>query len=174
MESQAKKREIIEVEPTFIWNTREEGETEREWKYFELYREMGHRSLRELGEIEVDGQKTFFTQLGHWSTRWKWQERVREFDLYHQASEMAKIRDMYEKDKNAYIKGMWQTAEKLKRAIDSKLDHLSSVPVEEMPARELRQIALTWDIANRWSLALLTVNQPAITKDLQGSRSGPG
>lgn len=66
-----------------IWE-RQEGESNEAWKAFEKYRDMEHRTYREVS-----------SSSGRWSREWSWQARVAEWDRHiarQEAEELVRYR----------------------------------------------------------------------------------
>ena len=77
---------------------RQEGEGEKAYEAFLAYRDMGaNRSVRAVGQKL--GKSS--TQIGKWSSRWKWVERCRAWDnqLQKEAKKTAasELRKMYQR-----------------------------------------------------------------------------
>ncbi|TBR59390.1 hypothetical protein B4U84_00090 [Westiellopsis prolifica IICB1] len=64
-----------------IWE-RQENETPKRWKAFQVYRDMGaDRSLAKVA-IALGKPPGYKRPLEYWATQHNWVERCREYDLY--------------------------------------------------------------------------------------------
>ena len=136
-------------------------ESDRAFEYFLIYRDMPpqSRSIRKLMKFEVNGEKAQFTTLGRWSTQYDWQERVRDFDFHLAQLRMMKLREQHEGEIQEFTQGMFTVAHDFQQAVAKKLNYVTQQPPEQMPATELRQFALTYDITSKWLCQLIGIQE---------------
>ena len=146
---------------TISWDKPVGRESARAFEYFVLYRDMtaSERSLRQLAEVEVNGTKTGWTQLGRWSSHYEWQERVRDYDLHISNMALIEARQQHEGEIRTYTENLFTTSKAFNAAVMKKLAWISKLPAEDMPCADLRQLALTFDISNRWLCQLIGIQE---------------
>ena len=152
---------LVFVEDLPIWERRIGRESDRAFEYFCMYRDTAAnlRSHRKLSRLYVSGKKTSATQIHRWSVNYKWNQRIIEFDMFRREHELSEVRRQHEQELTEYTESMFITAKAFNNAVQKKLAYITRLPVEEMPCAELRQLALTFDISNRWLCQLVGFQQ---------------
>ena len=143
------------------YDRRLDKESERAFEYFLLYRDMmpDARSIRKLMAYEVNNLKPQFTTLARWLTNHDWQERVRDYDYHAAQLRMMKLREQHESEIHEFTQGMFTVARAFQQAVAKKLNYVTQQPPDKMPATELRQLALTYDISSKWLAQLVGIRE---------------
>lgn len=131
-----------------------EGESPLAFACFCVYRDMGPtRSLRLAGEQKVNGKKRSLAQWGKWSSRFGWKERVAAWDEYIAQKAAAALVEKRKADVEAFIEADMDFAKTVREACKARLQADST----SIDAKEIRQIAASYDMAREWLAEVLEV-----------------
>jgi hypothetical protein len=92
--------------PQALWE-KLEGETPKAYRAFCIYRDEGpaKRSLRSTAALFYDGSSANLAQIGRWSKKYRWVQRVAAFDLEQDRIAQQQRREMAEEARDRARRG---------------------------------------------------------------------
>lgn len=160
------KIRIMEFDETIENNARLPSETALAYKYYLLYCAMlpEERSLRALGEREVNGKKRSKAQFGKWSKKYNWQERVRTHDGLTEAAAYEALMIRRKKEIEYFVEQDMQISQRVQKLCIAKLDTLDK-DTQNIDFKELRQLTMIYKEAREWIKECARIQQEDVEEN---------
>lgn len=131
------------------------GETALAFEYFELYRDMPHRTLRKLTLIPVRGKTRDLKTIGRWSSNFRWKERVQAFDDEKNRRAAQAIVTRQQAEIEAFIEADLEIARGIQEMTQQHLAHIKETQTRD--AAEMRKLALMYNVSRIWLMELIGI-----------------
>ncbi len=131
------------------------GETALAFEYFELYRDMPHRTLRKLTLIPVRGKTRHLKTIGRWSTDFHWKERVQAFDDENKSRAALEMTERQQAEIEAFIEADLQIARDIQEMTRQHLAQIKESQTRD--AAEMRKLALMYNVSRIWLMELIGI-----------------
>ena len=131
------------------------GESALAFEYFELYRDMPQRSLRNLTLISVRGKTRHLKTIGRWSSQFRWNERVQAFDDEKKRRAAQAVMTRQRAEIEAFIQADLQIATDVQQMAIQRLDQLKES--EKFDAAEIRKLTLMYNVSRIWLMELIGI-----------------
>ena len=150
-----KNDEITDGQSVVDFDSQAPRESALAYKYFELYRDAGQqRSLRSLCEHTVEGKKRSLSQIGRWSSKFSWQERVEAFDAKNAQLAFQRLSAQRKEEITTFISEDLAIALQVQNLCKKRLQELTDSGTQ-IDCRELRQLALAYRESRIWLMELI-------------------
>ena len=118
-------------QPLLPFDTPVEGETDIQWEYFQVYRDMGpERKKAALTTIEVEGKTRDAGQIGRWAKKLQWEFRAHAYDMANTQKAHEEVVLKREGDLAEFIDEDIDFARKMQR-IGSKMADLMEKAIDD-------------------------------------------
>lgn len=131
------------------------GETALAFEYFELYRDMPHRTLRKLTLIPVRGKTRDLKTIGRWSSNFRWKERVQAFDNEKNRRAAQETAARQQAEIEAFIEADLKIARDMQEMTQQGLQQIKETQTRD--AAEMRKLALMYNVSRIWLMELIGI-----------------
>lgn len=99
-----------------------EGETDKAYKMFLLYLELGHQRTIEKVRFKIGKTTGYTRQLEKWCSKYNWVQRVRDYDDYLATKTIDGKEEVITKGKARLLKMMNKAIDVVEQVLDSKAE----------------------------------------------------